>query len=260
MTAQRSSSSPSTMSSACDGAASATTPSSSGPDGDNVTSRIALRGTRDRTVRHDRAHPEGRPSVRHERKRLVRRAVLCGGNVLAMRRLVEREPERLRPPTSDRTTSNFPKGPSPRGAVRAPCSGSGCPVAGVADDDPEGGNPQAQGVEHQCDEEVAPRLAQRTGSRPPGGAVPGRAPRRRGWAAPRWAARRTAGCSRHGAAARTAPRDSTRGSGPGLRTTAQRTRTSVVLGRELLAVLDAPTAEAGALLGRWLREELEGPS
>jgi len=145
-------------------------------------------------------------------------------------------------------------------AVRAPCSGSGCPVAGVADDDPEGGNPQAQGVEHQCDEEVAPRLAQRTGSRPPGGAVPGRAPRRRGWAAPRRAARRTAGCSRHGAAARTAPRDSTRGSGPGLRTTAQRTRPRVVLGRELLAVLDAPTAEAGALLGRWLREELEGPS
>ena len=151
-------------------------------------------------------------------------------------------------------------------AVRAPCSGSGCPVAEVAevaevaDDDPEGGNPQAQGVEHQCDEEVAPRLAQRTGSRPPGGAVPGRAPRRRGWAAPRWAARRTAGCSRHGAAARTAPRDSTRGSGPGLRTTAQRTRTSVVLGRELLAVLDAPTAETGALLGRRLRKELEGPS
>ena len=145
-------------------------------------------------------------------------------------------------------------------AVRAPCSGSGCPVAGVADDDPEGGNPQAQGVEHQCDEEVAPRLAQRTGSRPPGGAVPGRAPRRRRWAAPRRAARRTAGCSRHGAAARTAPRDSTRGSGPGLRTTAQRTRPRVVLGRELLAVLDAPTAEAGALLGRWLREELEGPS
>src|SRR5664280_2204456 len=34
------------------------------------------------------------------------------------------------------------------------------------------------------DEEVAPRLAQRTGCRPPGGAAPGRAPRRRGWAAP----------------------------------------------------------------------------
>jgi hypothetical protein len=42
---------------------------------------------------------------------------------------------------------------------------------------------------------------------------------------PRRAARRTAGCSRHGAAARTAPRGSTRESGPGLRTTAQRTRT-----------------------------------
>ena len=26
--------------------------------------------------------------------------------------------------------------------MRAPCSGSGCPVAEVADDDPEGGNPQ----------------------------------------------------------------------------------------------------------------------
>src|SRR5664280_3789246 len=64
------------------------------------------------------------------------------------------------------------------------------------------------------------------------------------WAAPRRAARRTAGCSRHGAAARTAPRDSTRGSGPGLRTTARRTRTRVVLGRELLAVLDAPKGQA----------------
>jgi hypothetical protein len=251
------------MSSACDGAASATASSSSGPDGDNVTSRIALRGTRDRTMsgmtaRTRRIRPQcgmSGSAWSAGRSCVTATSLRCVGSLSASLSGSARQHRTGRRPTSQRVRAL-------EAAVRAPCSGSGCAVAEVADDDPEGGNPQAQGVEleHQCDEEVAPRLAQRTGSRPPGGAAPGRAPRRRGWAAPRRAARRTAGCSRHGVAARTAPRGSTRGSCPGLRTTAQRTRTRVVLGRELLAVLDAPTAEAGALLGRWLREELEGPS
>ena len=249
------------MSSACDGAASATASSSSGPDGDNVTSRIALRGTRDRTMsgmtaRTRRIRPQcgmSGSAWSAGRSRVTATSLRCVGSLSASLSGSARQHRTGRRPTSQRVRAL-------EAAVRAPCSGSGCPVAEVADDDPEGGNPQAQGVEHQCDEEVAPRLAQRTGSRPPGGAAPGRAPRRRGWAAPRRAARRTAGCSRHGVAARTAPRGSTRGSCPGLRTTAQRTRTRVVLGRELLAVRDAPTAEADALLGRWLREELEGPS
>src|SRR5664280_3584711 len=89
----------------------------------------------------------------------------CVGSLTASLSGSARQHRTGRRPTSQRVRAL-------EAAVRAPCSGSGCPVAevaGVADDDPEGGNPQAQGVEHQCDEEVAPRLAQRTGSRPPGG-------------------------------------------------------------------------------------------
>src|SRR5664279_2462159 len=143
MAAQRSSSSPSTMSSACDGAASATAPSSSGPDGDNVTSRIALRGTRDRTMSGMTARTRKiRPQCGMSgstwsagRSCVTATSLRCVGSLTASLSGSARQHRTGRRPTSQRVRAL-------EAAVRAPCSGSGCPVAEVADDDPEGGNPQ----------------------------------------------------------------------------------------------------------------------
>ena len=149
------------MSSACDGAASATTPSSSGPDGDNVTSRIALRGTHDRTMsgmtaRTRRVRPQcgmSGSAWSGGRSCVAATSLRCVGSLSASLSGSARQHRTGRRPTSQRVRAL-------EAAVRGTLLRVRVPGCRGADDDPEGGNPQAQGVEHQCDEEVAPRLAQ----------------------------------------------------------------------------------------------------